>query len=135
MGKLQIEIEDTLQECVDGAIEEVQAHMLEWMKENKPDDCPCIGNDLDYSGRVHEIIDGSVPIYTHEIRDIFYLHGDRVEQAFDDAGCGDKDDKWPMGWRPAAIYFYIQQEVNEWYHEKSEELFTTWQAEAEAEVA
>ena len=126
--KRQIEINDTLQETVDGAIEEVRAYMLEWLDENEPDDVPCLSNDLDYSGRVHEIIDGSVPIYTHEIRDLFYLHGNELEQAFDDAGCGEKDDsQWPMGWRPAAIYFYIQQQVGEWYHNESQAIFDTWE--------
>ena len=128
--KRQIETNETLQEIVDGAIEEVRAYMLEWMDENEPDDVPCLSNDLDYSGRVHEIIDGSVPIYTHEIRDLFYLHGNALEQAFDDAGCGDKDDsQWPMGWRPAAICFYIQQQVSEWYHTRGEVLFYGWESQ------
>src|SRR5690348_8091314 len=89
MVKRQVEIDDTLQECVDSAIEEVKAELLSYLEQN-PDtsETPDMGNDLDYSGTIHEIIDGAVPIYTAEIRDIFYLHGDDVEQAFDDAGIG-----------------------------------------------
>lgn len=123
-----IEIEDTLQDCVDGAIDQVKDKLNNYLAENPDTDTlPCLNNDLDYSGAIHEIIDGSVPIYTKEINDIFYLHGDEVEQAFDNAGIGNKDDKgWPMGWKPAAIYCYIQEQVNNWYHNEAEELFNEW---------
>lgn len=141
--KKTIEIEDNLQEIVDMTIGEVKDELLNWLKENH--DCnyekndagewegcepeaPDMGNDLDYSGRIHEIIDGSVPIYTHEITDIFYLHGDDVEQAFDDAGIGEKKDGdgWPMGWKAAAVYCYIDEAVNNWYHENAENVCQEW---------
>jgi hypothetical protein len=89
---------------------------------------PCLNNDLDYSGAIHEIIDGSVPIYTKEIEDTFYLYGNEIEQVFDDAGIGNKEDKgWPMGWKAAAIYCYIEQQVAEWYHDNAQDLFEDWQ--------
>lgn len=128
MAKRTVEIDDTLQECVDSAIEEVKTELLDYLKENPDiDETPDLGNDLDYSGRIHEIVDGSVPVYTREIEDIFYLHGSDVEKAFDDAGIGEKsDDSWPLGWRAAAIYCYIEQEVGQWYHDNAEEIFETW---------
>lgn len=133
--KRTIEIEDTLQERVDSAIEDVKQELLNYLEENPDtDELPCLNNDLDYSGAIHEIIDGSVPIYTKEINDIFYMHGDEVEQAFDDAGIGSKDDKgWPMGWKPAAIYCYIESQVNEWYHRDAEDVFDEWKAKRDAE--
>ncbi len=76
-----------------------------------------IGNDAE---EALDIVDGSVPIYTQEIKDIMYLHGDDVEEAFDNAGIGGKDGKWPMGWQAAAIYCYIDQKVHEWYSENAE---------------
>jgi hypothetical protein len=133
--KRTIEIEDTLEHCVDSAIEDVTTALTQYLEANPDtDETPDIGNDLDYSGRIHEIIDGSVPIYTSEINDIFYLHGDAVERAFDDAGLGSKDDKWPMGWKAAAIYCYIESQVNDWYHDNAEEIFTAWK-EKRAEKA
>lgn len=129
MTKRTIEIEDTLQDCVDGAISEVKDALLEYLKENPDtDETPDISNDLDYSGTIHEIVDGSVPIYTQEITDIFFLHGDEVEQAFDDAGIGEKKDGdgWPMGWKAAAIYCYIEQQVHDWYRSNAEDIFTEW---------
>lgn len=133
--KRTVEIDDTLQECVDGAIEEVKTALLEYLDENKDtDQTPDLGNDLDYSGRVHEIIDGAVPVYTKEIADIFYLHGDEVEQAFDDAGIGEKQDGagWPMGWKAAAVYCYIEQQVHEWYRNNAEDIFNEWKDKREA---
>ncbi len=121
------EIEDTLQGRVDSAIEDVKQELLSYLESNPDTDAtPCISNDLDYSGAIHEIIDGSVPICTKEIKDIMYLHGDAVNQAFDDAGLGSRDGKWPMGWEAAAIYCYIEQKVHEWYRENAEDIFDEW---------
>jgi len=128
MSKRTIEIEDTLQERVDSAIEDVKTELISYCDENEPDKLPDLGNDLDYSGTIHEIVDGSVPIYNNEIRDIFYLHGSEVEEAFDNAGFDSKDDKdWPLGWKPAAIYSYIQEQVHEWYNDHAEDVFEEWQ--------
>jgi hypothetical protein len=128
MSKRTIEIEDTLQERVDSAIEDVKTELISYCDDNEPDKLPDLGNDLDYSGTIHEIVDGSVPIYNNEIRDIFYLHGSEVEEAFDNAGFDSKDDKdWPLGWKPAAIYSYIQEQVHEWYNDHAEDVFEEWQ--------
>jgi hypothetical protein len=126
--KRTIEIEDTLQECVDGAIEAVKDELLSHLEQNPDTESLPDWGDLDYSGALHEIIDGAVPIYTSEIKDIFYLHGDDVEQAFDDAGIGEKDDKgWPMGWHAAAIYCYIERQAYDWYAANAAEVFEEWQ--------
>lgn len=123
--KRTIEIDDTLQDCVDSATAEVKSYLLEYLKENPDTDkTPCLNNNLNYGGAIHEIIDGAVPIYTKEINDIFYLHGSDIEAAFDDAGIGDKNDEnWPMGWKAAVIYYYIEREVNEWYEFNADEIF------------
>lgn len=127
--KLTITIDDTLPERVNRAIERVKAELLHYCKENKPNTCPD-WQDLDYNGDLHAIIGGSVPTNTKEINDIFYLHGDDVERAFDDAGIGDKDDMdWPCGWKGAAIYCYIEQEVHAWWHAHAEEVFDAWKEE------
>ncbi len=133
MSKITIEIEDTLQDRVDSAIEDVKDELLRYCEDSEPDKVPDLGNDLDYSGGYHEIIDSAVPIYNKEIDDIFYLHGRDVEAAFDDAGIGSKEDEgWPSGWRPAAIYCYIDQAVREWYDDHAEDIFEEWQAKHRA---
>ena len=133
--KRTVEIDDTLQDCVDSAIEDVKSELENYLEQNPDtDETPCISNDLDYSGAIHEIIDGSVPIYTSEVNDIFYLHGDDVEQAFEDAGIGSKDDKgWPSGWKPAAIYCYIEQKVHEWYRANADDVFEEWKEKHHAQ--
>jgi hypothetical protein len=134
--KRTIEIEDTLQDCVDNAIDSVRDEIVSYLDQNPDTDESPEWNDLDYSGAMHEIIDGSVPIYTAEINDIFYLHGDEVEQAFDDAGIGSKDDKgWPMGWKAAAIYCYIEQQVQEWFSNNASDVFDEWKEKHDKQAA
>lgn len=137
MSTRTVEIEDTLEERVQSAIDDVKAELLRYLEDNPDtDELPDLGNDLDYSGAIHEIIDGSVPIYTKEIDDTFYLHGAECEQAFEDAGIGSKDDKgWPMGWKPAAIYCYIEQQVHEWYHREAQDVFDEWLETKQAKEA
>jgi hypothetical protein len=124
MSKRTIEIEDTLQERVDSAIEDVKDELLRYCDDNEPDKLPDLGNDLDYSGTIHEIVDGSVPIYTKEIDDTWYLHGNKLEEAYENAGVGDNP-KENNGL--AAIYFYIQEQVHEWYNDHAEDVFEEWQ--------
>jgi hypothetical protein len=124
MSKRTIEIEDTLQERVDSAIEDVKDELLRYCDDNEPDKLPDLGNDLDYSGTIHEIVDGSVPIYTKEIDDTWYLHGNELEEAYENAGVGDNP-RENNG--QAAIYFYIDQAVREWYNDHAEDVFEEWQ--------
>jgi hypothetical protein len=130
-----VEIDDTLQEHVDSAIEQVKEALVEWLDVSdggdfavygREKDVPCLSNDLDYSGRIHEIVDGSVPIYTHEIDTIWYLHKNELEEAYENAGVGEN----PLENNGmAAIYFYIQEKVGEWYHNNAEQVCNRWVAE------
>lgn len=124
MTKRNVEIEDTLQERVDGAIEEVKQELKNYLDSNPETEAtPDISNDLDYSGAIHEIVDGSVPIYTKEIDDMWYLYSYRFEEAYDNAGVGDNP-RENNGM--AAIYFYIDEKVHEWYQRNAEEIFKMW---------
>lgn len=126
MAKRTIEINDTLEERVEGAISEVKQLLLDFCEENEPDELPCLNNDLDYSGSVHEIVDGSVPLYTNEIADTWYLYSSELEEAYDNAGVG-SNPRENDGM--AAIYFYIQEKVNDWYQSDAQEIFDEWQEE------
>lgn len=125
MATRTIEIEDNLDEIIESARDDVKQLIKDYIEENheKPD-----YSDLDYSGGMHEIFDTAVPIYTSEINDLFYLYGNDFEEAFDNAGIGDKDDDhWPMGWRPAAIYCYIEQEILNDLDEMIDEIWDEWE--------
>jgi hypothetical protein len=126
--KRSVEINDNLQEILASVRDDVKAELLSYLADNPDtDETPDLGNDLDYSGAIHEIVDGSVPIYTGEQNDLWYLYGNQFEQAFDDAGIGTKNDSdWPMGWKPAAIYCYIEQHVAEWYSTHADAIFEEW---------
>ena len=104
-----IEIEDNLDEIVESVKDDVNTEIENYIKENE--EKPDFGN-LDYSGAIHEIIDSAVPIHTNEINNLFFLYGNEMEQSFDNAGIGKKnDDSWPMGWKAAAIYCYIDEQL------------------------
>lgn len=62
-----------------------------------------------------EIADNNTPVYTREIEQIMFDHGDEIERAFDDAGIGEKNDRdFPNGWKAAAVCTYIAQELREY---------------------
>lgn len=121
--KIVIEMDDVLSDCVNSAIEETKTLLMEYLTYNNLSDCDL--NDLDNYGQLHEIIDSSVPVYTKQIKDAWYLHGDELTDAYLNAGIGNNPmDNDGM----AAIYCYIQQEVNNWFCDNKDDLF----AEAEA---
>jgi hypothetical protein len=124
--KKTIEIDDTLEETVNQTIQEVKDFFFEWCDENEPSTTPCISNDLDYSGRIHEIIDGSVPIYYHEIDTMYYLHGHRLDQAYDLDRRLDQD-KTEDNWKQVAIFSYLDQAVREAYDDQADEWFEEWE--------
>jgi hypothetical protein len=135
MTKRIVEIDDTLPEILESLQSDFRDIVTTWLDDNHDTssgepDIPDWGNDLDYSGTVHELIDGAVPIYTAEIDGLWYLYGSEFESAFDDAGIGDKNDEdWPSGWKPAAIYCYLEQELAEWYSDNGEDIVAEWWAE------
>ena len=118
--KRMVEIEDVLDSCVESAIESVKDLLEEYVKENDSDSLPCLNNDLDYSGSVHEVIDGCVPIYTRIIEDTWYLYKSDLIEAYENAGIGSN----PMeNDGMSAIFCYIQQKVGEWYNDKAQDIF------------
>lgn len=128
MPKITIEIEDSLQDRVDSAIEEVKSLLKSYVERNQPDELPCLSNDLDYSGDVHAIIDSAVPICTHEIDATWYLHGRKLEEAYETCGIG-TNPRENSGM--AAIYCYIEQKVSEWYYDKAQGIFDELKGEGD----
>lgn len=121
MTKRTIEIDDVLPDCVAEAIEEVERELREYLANNPDcDESPCLSNDLDYNGAIHEIVDGAVPIYTKDIEAAWFLHGRELEKAYDSAGVGGNP-RENNGM--AAIYYYIYEKVAEWYHHNAERIF------------
>ena len=127
MGRIvSIEIEDELYDFVESAISSLKEH-LEYTYDNSYDDwfyeddeitedsIPDFYNNLDYDGAVTEIVDTCVPVYTKQIKDTFYLHGDELEEAFENAGIGSAGEI--PNWKAVAIFYYIENKLYEWYQE------------------
>ena len=128
-----VEIETDLNELEGAAIDEIK-RSIAWLvsegeieKEAQVDD---INEALEYDGTKHEIIDGSVPIYTHQLEALFFVHKWDLMEAFNDAGICTVDevlnnpDSYTLGLEGVAIYCYIEQEVNAWIEEDLEDWFS-----------
>lgn len=121
MTKRNIEVDDVLPDCVANAIEDVERELRDYLADNPDcDKVPCLSNDLDCSGAIHEIVDGAVPIYTAQIEAAWFLHGDDLQEAYEHAGVGENP-RENNGM--AAIYYYIEQKVAEWYEKNAEQVF------------
>lgn len=121
--KRTIEIDDTLNERVQSAINDVKDFLITYCNDNNSDSLPDLNNDLDYDGTIHEIIDGSVPVYNGEISDLWYLYKSEFEEAYENAGIGNN----PLeNYGMSAIYCYIQEKINEWYESNAEKVFQSW---------
>jgi hypothetical protein len=122
MPRITVELDDVLPECVESAIEEVRGLLKSFLRESsflqesERGESPCLSNDLDYSGDVHDAIDSLVPHRTSDIEAAWFLHGRDLEEAYDTAGFGSNPrEKNGM----VAIYCYIEQKVSEWYHDNA----------------
>ena len=132
MRTYTIEIETDLSELVSSAIEETKRSIAWLLKENEIDetmDKYDITEVLEYDGTLHEIIDGSVPVYTHQLEALFFVHKWDLMEAFNDAGICTVDevlnnpDSYTLGLEGVAIYCYIEQSVNAWIHDDLEDWF------------
>jgi hypothetical protein len=121
MSKVTVEIEDDLQERVDGVKDEIKSDFLEWFEENyDPEIGVPDGNELGDDFYQHEAdawneySDSWTPVYYSEIDSLFYLYSNDLEQAYDDAGCYNEP---PDNYKQVCIYFYIEQESAEVFNE------------------
>jgi len=110
--KRTIEIDDNLNELVVGVFGDVEDLILEFLKEY-PDfngDMFDIFDKLNYRGGIDELIDSAVPVYYHDIDAIWYLHKDKLIQAYNNSGIGNnplKNDGM------TAIYMYIDSTIRD----------------------
>jgi hypothetical protein len=123
-----IEVDDALPGCVQRAIDQVEEALTSYCREEDPDEVPCLFNDLDAGGNIHEIIDGACPIWDAEIKAAWFLHENELESAYENAGVGDNP---RHGNGTAAIYYYIHQEVSEWYEKNAARIWTLTKQEKE----
>ena len=132
MRTYAVEIRKDLSELVDDTIDEIKRAIAWLVSEGEIDesmDSDAINEVLDYDGTKHEIIDGAVPVYTHELEALMFVHKWTLMEAFEDAGICTVDevlknpDSFVLGIEGVAVYCYIEQEVNAWFHEDLDDWF------------
>tara|TARA_R100001230_G_C5647185_1_gene152637 strand:- start:446 stop:865 length:420 start_codon:yes stop_codon:yes gene_type:complete len=132
MRSYTVEIKKDLNELVDDTIDEIKRAIAWLVSEGEIDesmDNDSIMEVLEYDGTKHEIIDGAVPVYTHELEALMFVHKWTLMEAFEDAGICSVDevlknpDSFVLGIEGVAVYCYIEQEVNAWIDEDLDDWF------------
>jgi hypothetical protein len=118
---------DTLPALIESACDGVRDLLEVWFIENEDTDFPCLSNDLDYSGSVHQLIDITVPIWTSVLNELAYFHHEAALAALTDHfGAESLSGDWPRGPFAAGLYVLIEQGVSEWYDSDGEQLWDSW---------
>ena len=126
--KRTIEIDDTLADRVESAIDELRDALLRHCAENSCDEAP----NIDVFGyQLHEIAYGAVPASYSELRGIWYLYEWELLAAYKNAGIGDNPRENDG---MAAIYCYILRQCEEWYEDNAEEVVEEFLAGKENKV-
>lgn len=132
MRTYTVEIETDLNELEGSAIDEIKRSIAWLLKHNEIDETMDkyeINEALEYDGTKHEIIDGSVPVYTAELEALMFVHKRTLMEAFEEVGiCTvnevlNNPDSYPLGLEGVAVYCYIEQSVNAWIDEDLEDWF------------
>ena len=115
--KRQVEIDDDLQERIDGIKEDIKQNFIDYLKEN-----PDISDwDTYYQAQgcemVHEICDSATPIHYSHIDGLYYLYGDEFDEAYKNAGWGNSNEQ---NHRQVAIYSYLSDKGFEYLGELEE---------------
>jgi len=114
--KRTIEIDDTLADRVESAIDDLRDALLRHCAENSCDEAP----NIDVFGyQLHEIAYGAVPASYSELRGIWYLYEWELLASYKNAGIGNNPRENDG---MAAIYCYILRQCEEWYEDNAEEV-------------
>ena len=134
-----IEVNDSLSELVQCAIDEVKYWFDYEIKNSKNiekvdfEDVDSLIDALNYNGDLHQIIDSSVPVYTHELDTLYYLHKHKLNEAFENMGIGERSEyeNAPLGFEGAAIFCYIEEQVTMYLYNGFDEWFSAkyWSVE------
>lgn len=117
-----LEIEDRIDERINNCIEDVEKYFLEYLDQRHPDSCPDI-SDLNYNSAVDDIIEYWTPNIIKNIEDIWYLHKDRLIEAYVNAGiAGNPRENNGM----AAINLFLTNEVYKWYRDHAVDIYQEW---------
>jgi hypothetical protein len=107
-----IEIHDTLQERCEIALTDFKKFFANYVKKHKTKELPRWRGELNEEGEVDDLISSHVPTKPQELKDTFYLHGDELDELYEDFSTG--DDPMP-NYYGSAIYFHIFNYIFDWF--------------------
>ena len=137
MKTYTIEIETDLNELEGAAIDEIKRSIAWLVSEgyqfNRRNETlsDAINDRLEYDGTKHEIIDGCVPVYTHQLEALMFVHKWELMEAFNNAGICTVDEvlanpnSYVLGLEGVAIFCYIENSVNQWIQDDLEDWFSS----------
>ena len=134
MKSYSVDIETDLNELEGAAIDEIKRSIAWLVSEGEIEkDAPVddINERLEYDGTKHEIIDGCIPVYTHQLEALMFVHKYDLMEAFNNAGICTVDevlanpDSFTLGLEGVAIFCYIEEGVNEWIQDDLEDWFSS----------
>jgi hypothetical protein len=134
MVKRTIVIEDNLDDLVETCQEEIYEEFKDYLEKNL--DIEDFDNFYQNRGcdQVSNIADRNVPIYTSELKDLYYLYGDKFDEAYHNQGIGDgKEDNY----KQTAIYCFLYdktyEKMNEFEKNQCKE-FIDYKTELDEEI-
>tara|TARA_R100001463_G_scaffold97607_1_gene152096 strand:+ start:729 stop:1184 length:456 start_codon:yes stop_codon:yes gene_type:complete len=130
-----ISVNQSLDDLVKSAIESVKEFFIYEVENknlNKEDNLTldCLRDSIDYNGDLHNIIDSEVPIYTHEIRSLFFINEWALVEALE-YSCFEILKPTDENYKQICIFSYIDMAVNNWVSEELENWFNSkfWELE------
>lgn len=126
MTKVTVEIEDNLDELIDGVVSDLTGILFDAVEDDVDlytNFDQMVDQVLQYNGTLSEYVDSAVPIYNSEIDGLFYLYSDALEEAYENAGCYSEP---PENYKAVCIYFYIEQEVYAKLEDEIKPIFEEW---------
>lgn len=111
MVKRMVEMDDTLYSDLDGVILDLFSDFKDWLKENPSAEDMNAYYQAQGSDRIRELVDSATPIYYKEIDDVYYLYGNELDEAYENAGIGDGKE---YNYKQLAIYCWLEQKASEW---------------------
>ena len=98
----------------------IDEETIEEIKSGEISDCWDLYNKLDYNGSIHEIVDSSIDVYYHNLRDWVVDNYNYVEAAMSEGLCEGVTDFHKL--IQCGQYMYYREQANEAIEEIFEEI-------------
>ena len=128
-----IELNNSLDDLLNNCIEAVKGWFeyeveLKQLKREDNLTLDCLIDAIEYEGNLHSICDAEVPIYTHEIKGLFFINESALNEAYENVGFESKD--YP-NYKEVSIFHYLSENLHYWINDNLEDWFNSkfWELE------